>query len=198
MSAGHTHECMLPIWTVIHPHIDLQLRQWEGPFRPRLCWVMANYQNQSKQHKFTRTRTPFLPTQVTKNPKSLFIDGLEFHKDAYVGLLKARHTGPWTMTCQLTSACCLQWICILCLKSVFTQCLSFIITGRSLFWVAMLGLVVLYIYGLVSYAAYQSYFDDPESGSHCKTLFQCVVSVIRLGLIGGGGLVTVSSSCNSH
>ena len=59
----------------------------------------------------------------------------------------------------------------------------------------MLGLVVLYIYGLVSYAAYQSYFDDPDGGSHCRTLFQCVVSVIRLGLIGGGGLVTVSSSC---
>ena len=69
-------------------------------------------------------------------------------------------------------------------------------SGHSLFWVAMLGLVVLYIYGLVSYAAYQSYFDDPESGSHCRTLFQCVVSVIRLGLIGGGGLVTVSSSCS--
>ena len=84
---------------------------------------------------------------------------------------------------------CLTSVCI----EYFIYCLLMFLLGRSLFWVAMLGLVVLYIYGLVSYAAYQSYFDDPGSGSHCRTLFQCVVSVIRLGLIGGGGLVTVSS-----
>jgi inositol 1,4,5-triphosphate receptor type 1 len=61
---------------------------------------------------------------------------------------------------------------------------------KSLLWTLGLGLVVLYIYGAIAYAGYQSYYDDPESSSHCRTLFQCVVSVIRLGLIMGGGLVT--------
>ena len=65
-------------------------------------------------------------------------------------------------------------------------------SGRSLCWVGALELVVLYIYGVVSYAAYQNYFDDPRAGSHCRTLFQCVVSVIRLGMLSGGGLITVS------
>ena len=55
-----------------------------------------------------------------------------------------------------------------------------------------LGFIVLYIYGAIAYAGYQSYFDDPESSSYCRTLFQCVISVMRLGLIMGGGLVTVS------
>ena len=68
-----------------------------------------------------------------------------------------------------------------------------LLTGKSLLWTLGLGLVVLYIYGAIAYAGYQSYYDDPESSSHCRTLFQCVVSVIRLGLIMGGGLVTVST-----
>ena len=84
---------------------------------------MVKLPNQSKQHKFTHTLTTFLPTKWLRT--TLYWSAWNSQKDAYVGLLKARHTGPKIMTCQLTSACCLQWICILCLKSVFIQCFSF-------------------------------------------------------------------------
>ena len=63
-------------------------------------------------------------------------------------------------------------------------------TGRSLLWVGALGFVVLYIYAVIAYAGYQNYFENPDSSGHCRTLFQCSVSVIRLGLL-GGALLTV-------
>ena len=67
------------------------------------------------------------------------------------------------------------------------------LTGKSLQWVGALGFVVLYIYAVISYIGYQSYFDDPENSGHCKTLFQCSITTIRLGLL-GGSLLTVSKS----
>ena len=69
--------------------------------------------------------------------------------------------------------------------------LFFYHTGKSLLWVAALISVVIYIYAVVAYAGYQIYFDDSGNGSHCKTLFECVVSVFRLGLL-NGALATVS------
>ena len=65
------------------------------------------------------------------------------------------------------------------------------LAGKSLLWVAALGFAVLYIYGVIAYAGYQVYYDDPGNSSHCKTLFQCVVSAIRLGLL-NGAILTVS------
>jgi inositol 1,4,5-triphosphate receptor type 1 len=62
---------------------------------------------------------------------------------------------------------------------------SVTLNGKSLLWVAALGFAVLYIYGVIAYAGYQVYYDDPGNSSHCKTLFQCVVSAIRLGLLNG-------------
>ena len=75
-------------------------------------------------------------------------------------------------------------------KTEDTKCFSYH-TGKSLLWVAALISVVLYIYAVLAYAGYQIYFEDPDNGSHCKTLFECVVSVFRLGLL-NGALTTVS------
>ena len=79
------------------------------------------------------------------------------------------------------------------LTHVFCFLCAHVHAGKSLLWVAALGAVVLYIYAVIAYAGYQMYFDDPGNSSHCKTLFECVVSVFRLGLL-NGALVTVSEA----
>ncbi|XP_076470932.1 inositol 1,4,5-trisphosphate-gated calcium channel ITPR2-like isoform X2 [Babylonia areolata] len=55
--------------------------------------------------------------------------------------------------------------------------------GKSLLWVAVLGLVVFYLYGIIGFAMMRSMFD-PNSNLYCNTLWQCTVTVIRYGLIG--------------
>ncbi|CAG2222632.1 unnamed protein product [Mytilus edulis] len=55
--------------------------------------------------------------------------------------------------------------------------------GKSLVWVAILGLVVFYLYAIVSFALMRSMFD-PESYLYCASLWQCTITVIRYGLIG--------------
>ena len=55
--------------------------------------------------------------------------------------------------------------------------------GKSLLWVAILGLIVFYIYALISFALLRSSFD-PESELYCATLWQCTITVIRYGLVG--------------
>ena len=55
--------------------------------------------------------------------------------------------------------------------------------GKSLLWVAVLGLVVFYLYAVVGFALFRSTFD-PENSMYCDNLWQCTVTVIRFGLIG--------------
>lgn len=55
--------------------------------------------------------------------------------------------------------------------------------GKSLVWVAILGLVVFYLYAIVSFALMRSMFD-PESYLYCASLWECTITVIRYGLIG--------------
>ncbi|XP_074663089.1 inositol 1,4,5-trisphosphate-gated calcium channel ITPR3-like [Tubulanus polymorphus] len=55
--------------------------------------------------------------------------------------------------------------------------------GKSLLWVAVLGLVVFYLYAIVGFALFRSTFD-PGSSMYCDDLWQCTVTVIRFGLIG--------------
>ncbi|ESN99323.1 hypothetical protein HELRODRAFT_162846 [Helobdella robusta] len=57
------------------------------------------------------------------------------------------------------------------------------LNGKSLLWVAVLGLVVFYLYGLVSFALMRTSFD-PENELYCSTLWQCTVSVVHYGLVG--------------
>ena len=67
--------------------------------------------------------------------------------------------------------------------------------GKSLLWVAILGLIVFYIYALISFALLRSSFD-PDSELYCATLWQCTITVIRYGLV--GDLFDVSIHSSSH
>ncbi|PVD20342.1 hypothetical protein C0Q70_18496 [Pomacea canaliculata] len=55
--------------------------------------------------------------------------------------------------------------------------------GKSLLWVAVLGLVVFYLYGIIGFALMRSMFD-PNDFLYCSSLWQCTITVIRYGLIG--------------
>ena len=55
--------------------------------------------------------------------------------------------------------------------------------GKSLLWVAVLGMVVFYLYALVAFAWFRDVFD-PREQFYCGTLFQCTVTIIRYGLVG--------------
>lgn len=61
--------------------------------------------------------------------------------------------------------------------------LTVVIVGVSLLWVAILGLIVIYIYALVGFSLLRAYFS-PGEYLYCSTLWQCTVTVIRYGLIG--------------
>ena len=50
-------------------------------------------------------------------------------------------------------------------------------------WVAVLGLVVFYLYGIIGFALMRSMFK-PADLLYCDTLWQCTITVIRYGLIG--------------
>ena len=74
-----------------------------------------------------------------------------------------------------------------------------IIVGKSLLWVAALGLVILYIYAVVSFAFLHESFEAPNNDDatlFCYTLYECFASTIRYGLLENLGLVcTIIVSC---
>ena len=64
--------------------------------------------------------------------------------------------------------------------------------GKSLLWVAALGLVILYIYAVVSFAFIHESFLAPDNNDatlFCSTLYECFASTIRYGLLENLGLV---------
>ena len=73
----------------------------------------------------------------------------------------------------------------------------FSIIGISLVWVALLGLVMLFIYAVISFAFLHNFFivyDD--AALYCASLLQCAYSVLRYGLIDNIGLVSLLSVLN--
>ena len=56
-------------------------------------------------------------------------------------------------------------------------------TGRSLLWVAVLGVIWLYIYALVGFGFFRPVFD-PQNELYCASLLQCTVTIIRYGPVG--------------
>ncbi len=54
------------------------------------------------------------------------------------------------------------------------------ITGASLLWVAIMGVIVIYIYALVAFAFFRPMFD-PDDEKYCSTLAQCSVTLLRYG-----------------
>ena len=67
-------------------------------------------------------------------------------------------------------------------------------SGKSLLWVAVLGLVVFYLYGIIGFALMRSMFD-PADYLYCNTLWQCTITVVRYGLIGDLFEVSTLSVC---
>ncbi|CAH1798283.1 unnamed protein product [Owenia fusiformis] len=55
--------------------------------------------------------------------------------------------------------------------------------GRSLLWVAVLFLIVFYLYGLVAFALLRPSFK-PNEEFYCETLWQCTITVVRYGMVG--------------
>lgn len=67
-------------------------------------------------------------------------------------------------------------------------------TGKSLIWVAVLGVIVLFIYAVVSFAFLSEAFrasNNSDGDLFCTTLYECFISTIRYGLIDNLGLVTI-------
>ena len=74
-------------------------------------------------------------------------------------------------------------------------------TGVALIWVGILGLIVLFIYGVVSFAFLSESFlaeNNSDGDLFCTTLYECFVSTIRYGLIDNLGLVGHTHICSSH
>jgi hypothetical protein len=59
--------------------------------------------------------------------------------------------------------------------------------GTSLLWVALLLVIVIYIYSLAGFAFYRDFYDRDE-GAFCYTMVECFASSLRLGLVSGGGI----------
>ncbi|KAL5005127.1 hypothetical protein ScPMuIL_018583 [Solemya velum] len=55
--------------------------------------------------------------------------------------------------------------------------------GRSLLMVALLGLAFFWIYSLIGFAYYREFMLKEDSGRHCRTLYQCFVTLIHHGLV---------------
>ena len=79
---------------------------------------------------------------------------------------------------------------------IYKATTTLLYTGRSLLWVGALGLVVLYIYSVGTFAFLRNEFDVPdpeEDGDNvrfCGSLVQCFISVLEYGLLDTLGLVS--------
>ena len=77
-------------------------------------------------------------------------------------------------------------------KAVITVIHVYVYTGVALLWVAALGVVILYIYAVVSFAFLHESFLQPDNNDatlFCQDLGECFVSTIRYGLLDNLGLV---------
>ena len=54
--------------------------------------------------------------------------------------------------------------------------------GKSLLWVAILLVIIVYIYAVISFAFLRREFFEAE-GIHCTRLDECFITVLRFGLI---------------
>ena len=66
------------------------------------------------------------------------------------------------------------------------------ISGISLIFVAILGLIVLYIYAVVSFAFLHNFFTASTNAElYCGNLIECMYSILRFGLLDNIGLVSI-------
>ena len=83
---------------------------------------------------------------------------------------------------------CVEKYIYVCISQVENACLGnfcvfLVAAGKSLLWMAILLLIILFIYSILSFAFFQRDFQA-TGDFHCDTLDQCFVSVIRNGLLG--------------
>ena len=57
-------------------------------------------------------------------------------------------------------------------------------TGRSLIYVFLYGVIIIYIYAQVGFAVYREIYID-ASGHFCRTMYECMVTSIHRGLLTG-------------
>ncbi|KAK3095936.1 hypothetical protein FSP39_021047 [Pinctada imbricata] len=55
--------------------------------------------------------------------------------------------------------------------------------GKSLILVTLLGLAIFFCYALVAFAFFRERFLKEESGRHCRTLGQCLITIIHHGVV---------------
>jgi hypothetical protein len=67
---------------------------------------------------------------------------------------------------------------------------NFVISGTSLLLVGMLGMVIIFIYALVSFAILRERFLYSSLGRHCTTVYECFITVLHHGFV--DSLYTVS------
>ena len=62
----------------------------------------------------------------------------------------------------------------------------------SLIWLAVLGVIVLFIYAVISFAFLQNnYVETYDAALYCANLGKCMYSVLRYGLIDNLGIVSI-------
>nr|KAJ3422770.1 hypothetical protein HK105_006449 [Polyrhizophydium stewartii] len=73
---------------------------------------------------------------------------------------------------------------------------SITMNWNSLSKTVLLGVIIVYIYGVTSFVFFRSAFDAAK-GHHCDTLFGCFVTVLSYGVRSGGGIGEILSPHNS-
>jgi len=73
---------------------------------------------------------------------------------------------------------------------------NFVISGTSLLLVGMLGMVIIFIYALVSFAILRERFLLSSLGRHCTTVYECFITVLHHGFV--DSLYTVSLTKNRY
>ncbi len=70
-------------------------------------------------------------------------------------------------------------------RGILTHWMTFciIVVGKSLLWVAILLLAILFIYAVITFAVYNEEFTDPGNVRFCQNMEECFVTVLRFGLI---------------
>lgn len=64
---------------------------------------------------------------------------------------------------------------------------SVTLNRKSLVKTGLLGVIILYLYGYLSFLYFRPHFD-PSQGHLCHSLFQCFITVFSYGVRAGGGL----------
>ena len=64
--------------------------------------------------------------------------------------------------------------------------------------VALLGLAIFYIYALIIFAFYRDWMWSANNGRHCRTIYECFISVLHHGLVEGPYTVNIPLTIIIH